>query len=635
MAGLFGTFNIATRGLSAQQKAIDTTSHNIANANTEGYSRQRVTMETSRPFPMPSMNNAAGPGQMGTGVDVTAITRIRDSFLDYQVRAETGVNGQFTGRDKFLSQIENIVNEPTDTGMSKLLGTFFDSWNTLATSAKESNARSMVAQQALSLSNELNHTYAQLESLKDNSQTVIKDTVFDANGILSQLTQLNQQIKQVNVSGNTPNDLMDRRDLLVDQLSAKFGIKIDKRAFDGNDITTSNESKYSDPGDNGNAPLGPDGKTPLNIVQSINPNSTAKFSYVSSIKEVTDASAAPSADGKKNYEVTYYKNGDMTSDENKVVLNVTMTADECKKLDECRVIWSNNNGVALNVTTTNGTQQAKALDDSSNLANSNPPKQIDFSNLALFQAPSGELKGYMSVQQDIDKYEVQLNKFAKGLALSVNAIMSQSSTWKPDNDPNGEGGINNFFVNSKPAGTPYTADDENSITAANITINKAILDDPMKIKAASKYDANGKSLSGESDGGRALAVEMLRDRLMSTQNINSGTTRDGFLGATLKSDPNANNLLTVSNDTGGMTLDSFFKDTVDKLGIQEQEARRMVGNQATLLAGFKESRDSVSGVSLDEEMANLVQFQHCYQANAKIISTVDQLLDVVINGLKK
>jgi flagellar hook-associated protein 1 FlgK len=84
-----------------------------------------------------------------------------------------------------------------------------------------------------------------------------------------------------------------------------------------------------------------------------------------------------------------------------------------------------------------------------------------------------------------------------------------------------------------------------------------------------------------------------------------------------------------------MTMDSFYKDTIDKLGIQSQEAQRMVTNQEALLENFQTSKASVSGVSLDEEMSNLIQYQHAYQANAKVISTIDDLLDVVINGLKK
>ena len=83
------------------------------------------------------------------------------------------------------------------------------------------------------------------------------------------------------------------------------------------------------------------------------------------------------------------------------------------------------------------------------------------------------------------------------------------------------------------------------------------------------------------------------------------------------------------------TIGSYFTDIVNTLAIQTQDAKRNVINHKSLLANLEESRTSISGVSLDEEMANLIQFQHAYQANAKIISTVDELLDLIINGLKK
>lgn len=662
MSGLFGTFNIATRGLFAQQRAIDTTSHNIANANTEGYSRQRVTLQTSRPFPMPSLNNAVGPGQLGTGVDVASVDRIRDSFLDYQVRVELGVDGQFSGRDKFLSEIESIMNEPTDTGISNLIGKFFDSWNTLATSASKSNAKSIVAQQAQALADELNHTYTELESLKTNTQTVIKDTVVDVNSLLGQISQLNQQIMQVKVAGNNPNDLMDRRDLLLDQLSGKFGIKIDPKAFDGYNITTSNDGKYAGVGDNGTAPygleVGTDGKPlPINIVQAQKLNETARFSYINKIEPADGQEAGE--EGK--YKVTYYKNGDMSDDaKNKVEIVVEIkptgtpgtdgyvsAEDKYKKLNECRVLWANNNGVAFKV---DSSRKISGYDDASNLTAS---ASVKFEELALFQPPSGELKGYMSVQQDVDTNQEYLNNFAKALAFSVNGILSQSSDAVADvkdpNDPTKIISVNNFFINGDLKGDYTDASKiskaEQKITAANITVNQAIIDNSMLIKAAALYDANGENLSGESDGTRALAVEMLRDRLMSIQGIKDTDDKKSFL----TKDPakpeddifvqdstiGSSSIYVVKNDSGGMTLDSYFKDIVNKIGIKEQEAKRMVTNQAKLLAGFQESRDSVSGVSLDEEMANLVQFQHCYQANAKIIATVDELLDVVVNGLKR
>lgn len=625
MAGLFSTFNIAKSGLFAQQKALDVTSHNIANANTDGYTRQRVQLQTTTPYSMPAMNNAMGPGQTGTGVEVSAINRVRDDFLDYQTRVELGVQGQYTGRDEFLSQIENILNEPSDTGISTLIGTFFDDWQQLSKQAETSNAKEVVAQQSLALTNELNHTYTELQKLKESTQSKIKDTVFNVNSIISQINKLNQEIVQVNVAGQQPNDLMDRRDLLLDNLSSEFGINIDKKSFDGIDVTTTNSPVDSSAPNGGTPPKDAAGNN-INLIQTVDPDKGCHFSYVSAISE---------SDTPGVYNVTYYKNGNMTSDTNKVTISVSMTQDQYKALDECRVLWADNNGTALdvnNVTTPEGTVIG-TLDDSS--------KTYDFSNLKLMQTPTGEFKGYMSVQQDIDNYTDQMNKLAKAFAFSVNSVYSQSASFKADDAADNQ--YYNFFVNSSFVSTAshpsYDDTDENTITAGNITVNSALINNSSLIMTG-KDDSS--VVSGESDGSRALAIAQLRDKLMGIQNIDTSTTtpttRSVFLGsnfnADLSIDPTGN-LKTVSNNVDGMTLDDYFKDTVDRLGIQEQEAKRMVTNQETLLSGFQQSKDSVSGVSLDEEMANLVQFQHAYQANAKIISTVDELLDVVINGLKK
>ncbi|NLZ49750.1 MAG: flagellar hook-associated protein FlgK, partial [Clostridiales bacterium] len=236
MSGLFNTFNIAKKGLFVQQKSIEVTSHNIANANTEGYSRQRAEIQTTRPFGMPTLNTTAEVGQLGTGAEVSAINRIRDSFIDYQVRTETSTYGQYEAREKFLHEIESIFNEPTETGISTLIGKFFDSWQQLSKQANSSNARTVVAQQSAALADELNHTYTQLKNLKENASSLIRSSVFEINNLLNQLDQVNQQIIGVKIAGNIPNDLMDKRDLLLDELSKKFNINLDKTSFDGFDV---------------------------------------------------------------------------------------------------------------------------------------------------------------------------------------------------------------------------------------------------------------------------------------------------------------------------------------------------------------------------------------------------------------
>ncbi|PRR85238.1 flagellar hook-associated protein FlgK [Clostridium luticellarii] len=625
MPGLFSIFNTAKSGLFSQQTAINVTSHNIANASTDGYSRQRADLVTTSPYTMPSMDNSAGAGQLGTGVTVASIDRIRDIFLDYQVRVQMGVSGQYTAKDKYLTQVENALNEPTDTGISSLVQQFFSSWQDLSSSTENA---STVAQQAYQLTNSINSTYSQLTSIKNNTNTEIKDLVVDINGMLSQISKLNQQIKDVKISGQNPNDLMDSRDLLLDQLSSEFGITINQRSLDGIDVTTSNDGAIKE--DNGTAPLGTDG-SPLNIVQSDNPDSydVAGFSYITSI---TPAEGNTTGDG--DYTVVYYRKGDTLTDDNKVTLTVTMTADEAKQLDESRVLWADKDGMAYSVKN-DGSGEITNSDGTGDLTDGST---VNFAQLALFKPPTGELKGYMAVQQNVDDYQDTLNKFAKALALSVNAIISQSSSWVADGDnaDSHEGGINNFFVNADPGTSgSYTAEDENSINAENITVNVAILNDPSKIKTATKYDSKGNSLNDSTDGNRAAAIAQLANSLMNIQSVTSTSTRDELVEDIFSTNDKLNNVYSVGSVTGGSTIDNYFDDLVNKVGMHEQEAKNQVSNEATQLANYTQSRESVSGVSMDEEMTNLIQFQHCYQANAKMISTIDELLDVVVNGLKK
>ncbi|APF28091.1 flagellar hook-associated protein FlgK [Clostridium sporogenes] len=621
MSGLFGTLNIGKSGMFAQQGAINTTSHNIANANTEGYSRQRVELQTTRPYCKPSMNSAAGPGQVGTGVQIVAINRVRDSFLDYQTRVELGVQGHFSSRHKFLSQIENILNEPTDVGISKLFGKFFDAWHDLSINPQNSNAKSVVMEQASALADELNHTFNELSKLKENTQREIQQTVFEVNSILDQINQLNQEIIQVKVAGQQPNDLMDRRDLLLDKLSAKFGIEIDKENFEGINLSTSNHAKdYQDKTSpfGGTPPQiqGKDGKFyDANLVQRINPEDVYRFSY---IKDITPKDKQKLGE-KGKYEVTYYVGGDTKSEDNKRTITVNINSEEeFKRLDEGRVLWTDKNGDVVKIP--NNSSAGEKDNQSTETIKNNG--SCDFTNLKLFEPPSGELKGQMSVQEEIDNYQEQLNKLAKALAFSVNAVHTQSLDPTSPKDK-----ALNFFINGE------NPNNEMEITAGNIALNKAIKEDPMKIIAGVTPN------SGEGDGKRALAISQIKDVFMSIQGIDKDTDRKKFLEKFFAPNDefefNGTTLNTIGKDTNGMTMNTYFNDIIGGLGVDEAEAKRMVKNQATLLAGFQQSRDSVSGVSLDEEFANLVQFNHCYQANAKIISTVDQLLDVVINGLKK
>lgn len=611
MSGLFSTFNVAKRGMNVQQKSIDVTSHNIANSNTVGYSRQRAKIETTRPYGGTSMGSSVQAGQLGTGAQVQAIERVRDSFLDYQVRNENAVLGKYDMRSNFLYQVESVFNEPSDTGISTLMGKFFDSFQELSKQPNSSNARTVVAQQTAALADALNATYTKLENLQTNAQEMLKSSVTEVNSVLEQLDRVNQEIINVTVAGNTPNDLMDKRDTLLDELSYKFGIQVDKKEFNGIDVKPVADGKITSP----------------NLVNSSPNGDFSRFSYISNVElDSSDLSG-------KTYVVTYYKNGDMNSESNKQTLKVTnLTPEQAKEIKDNRILWADKTGQA-------------AKGDGYPIRDG---ETISSSQLMIFKPETGNINGLVSVQKDIEDYMNQLNKLAKSIAFSVNAV--HSGIEDPLNNTAGpEKDFLPFFVNKDIAsyranGLLQNLDEtllsEQNITAKNISVNKEILEDVMKIKTRTHDDlfayTNENNVDGESDGARALAIAQLRDSLIRIQDIDEKviSRKDMFDknkgGSTL-----SNNGLKLENSSSGMTLSSYFKDTIDRLGVQAQEAQRMVTNQEDLLYSIEETRASVSGVSLDEEMANLVQFQHAYNANAKIIATVDELLDVIVNGLKR
>ncbi|ATD54616.1 flagellar hook-associated protein FlgK [Clostridium chauvoei] len=611
MSGLFSTFNIAKCGMNVQQKSIDVTSHNVSNANTVGYSRQRAKIETTRPFGGTGINASVQAGQLGTGAQVQAIERVRDNFLDFQVRNETAILGKYESRNKFLYEIESVFNEPSDTGLSTLMGKFFDSFQELSKQPNSSNARTVVAQQTAALCDTLNSTYTKMEDLQSNAQQMIKSGVVELNSILGQIDRINQEIIGVSVTGNTPNDLMDKRDLLLDKLSYKFNVQVDRKAFNGIDVR---------PEDVG-------GMKVSNLVSAAPNTQVARMSFVSSIeKDAKDFS-------EDTYIITYYKNGNMDSEENKQTMKVTgLSKEQVVEIENSRMIWASESGQATKA-------DGYPISDGAT---------IHGSELMIFKPKSGDLSGLISIQKDIKDYMGQLNKLSKTIAFSVNAVHSGM-----DNPLNNGAEIERdylpFFVNKDVAkytnnnllsNLDSTLHGEEEITAKNISINKEILSDVMKMKTRTNDDRfaypSHNTIDGESDGSRALAIAQLRDSLIKIQDINETIkSRQDMFDMKKGGTPLSSGGLKIANSPSGMKMDGYFKDTIDRLGVQAQEAKRMVSNQEDLLFSLEQTRKSESGVSLDDEMANLVQFQHAYNANAKIIATVDELLDVVVNGLKR
>lgn len=522
MGGLFDTFTIGKRGLSVAQSEINTTSHNIANANTTGYTRQRAVSTTTTPYGGNSKFDSLSVGQVGTGAQISSIERIRDSFIDYQVRSQIAVNSANDIQNTYLTQVEDVLNETDDTGVESALSDFYDAFQTLSTSSESSSNKTVAISAASTLASNLNDRYNQLETKQSDLEDLQGTNVQEINSILDQINDLNKDITRVTSLGLTPNDLMDTRDNLLDELSTKFEISVESE--DDNAITVTTGS--------------------YTLVDGT--DSTASCTRFSSIADLEDSGTT-----------------------------VTDSQKAC--------------GIFI-------------VDSSGGITN--------------FEPTSGEIAGVQTVYEEIQNCEDQLDMFAAGLAYTVNAIQAgDDGATLSSNEL--------LFVNADDTTT------DSGITAKNITINSDLEDDPGLLNCGST------STSGEKDGTRALAIADLADLEIDFSAVTtdvSSLDRSTFLSeASLGFSSGSLDL--TSSSSSGSTLNDYYTSMISNLATKTSEASNDLETSETQLTSLKNQRTSVSGVSLDEEMTSLIEYQHAYQANAKIISTIDELLDVVINGL--
>jgi flagellar hook-associated protein 1 len=212
-------FDIAKSSLMAYQGALDVTSHNVANASNENYSRQRVELSTNPP------QNLAGL-VWGTGVKIDQISRARNQLTDTQIRNNNSQYSDSSQRSEVLSQVESLFPEPSDSGVSTAITTFFNSWNELSVTPNSPTLRANVVQAAQQLKNQVQTVYQGLDNIKSNLLDDAKTKVQSLNTLLKQVQTLNTQISAASISGAENNDLLDQRDHVLDQLSQLTSISV-------------------------------------------------------------------------------------------------------------------------------------------------------------------------------------------------------------------------------------------------------------------------------------------------------------------------------------------------------------------------------------------------------------------------
>jgi flagellar hook-associated protein FlgK len=228
MSSLFLGIEIVKRALAAHQQALNLTGHNIANAETEGYSRQRVRLEATTPLYPPLPNSPVIAGQIGTGVMVASVERVRDIYLDTRIHQETETLGYWEALYNRLHQVELVYNEPSGKGVRDFLNEFWASLQELANNPDEPKIRALVRERGRMLAEGIRNTYSRLENLREEINLEIIDKVEEINNIGKEIASLNGEISKVLAEGQNPNDLLDKRELLLENLSKIVDIEIER-----------------------------------------------------------------------------------------------------------------------------------------------------------------------------------------------------------------------------------------------------------------------------------------------------------------------------------------------------------------------------------------------------------------------
>jgi flagellar hook-associated protein FlgK len=225
----FSTLNTARTALSAQQRGIDVTGQNIANVNTDGYSRQRADLEAIGGSTIPAFYSKS-PG-IGQGVDAETVIRIRDAFLEGRAHQEYSTNARLTAENESIELVEQAFREPGTTGVQSLLSKMWAGWGDVANQPQDLAARSQILQRLETLVGGLHASQSSLDAQWNQTRENLDVVVADVNAAATSIAELNRAIKRANQSEMPANELTDRRDSLVMKLAESVGATVRQGDF--------------------------------------------------------------------------------------------------------------------------------------------------------------------------------------------------------------------------------------------------------------------------------------------------------------------------------------------------------------------------------------------------------------------
>jgi len=619
----FAGIELGKRGLVAHNQGLQTIGHNLTNSATEGYSRQRVEFGTMEPLYAPQLNREETPGQIGQGVVSIRVERMRDELLDQRIVAQTGGLGYWDARNEYMSLLEQVHNEPTEVSTRTQMDKFWDSWQELSLHPSELAPREAVVQRGRTLIDSIHDQYRRLSTARDMVQEDIEISASQANDFSKQIAALNAEILKSEAMGDNPNDLYDRRDLLVEKLANIVPVTVDRRDPDefmvhvdghilvqgkiarGFSMSTGAESGgyprvlWADTGDEAVIRGGSLGAMlemrDVDIKEEIASLDTMTLTFTDLVNEVHRS--AYGLNGKtgidfftelpsvNNIAGNYDRDGDGAYDHSYVYrLSGGNALDAQEQIGLSGVMrLSGPRGlvdVEYRSTDTVGDIVRRVNDSGADVT----ARLTSTGALQLRAKTSSDGESPDFVIRHVEDSGEFLSGYAGLLSASGEA---GAYTWeKADAVGDLRGGVDYAVA---PLAHP----------SGWIEVSSAVSRDLTSVAAG--FGSNGRPAEA-GDGSAAIAIAKLR-----TAPVMVGSQK---------------------------TFDDYFADAVASVGLKGERAERMSDTQSRIVKNLTDTRNSISGVNMDEELSNMIKFQHGYAAAAKFISTMDTMLDTIINRMR-
>lgn len=578
MASIYGILHVGKQALLTHQEALNVTAHNIANVNTPGYSRQRVNLETTPPI-------TTGVGQIGSGVTVSGIERVYDRYLNNQISNENETLGRWEAEKGGVERVEVVFNEASGYGLNQSMSEFWNGWQDLVNNPSGHTEREILLAKGETLADNFQQTYNDLAAIRTELDNSISQTVNQINVKADQIADLNQKIVQIEATGANANDYRDERDLALKELSLMIDITASEQNSGSVTVTLGDENKLVA------------GSTVSDLSTMTN---SAGFRDV-----VWDTASAVSI------------NSSISGGKLKGWLEVR-DATIPGYLENLENLVNSIKGVEATEVT------AVAASDLSGgeYFTISSPTQAYYVWYDIAGGPGDPLV--------VDHAEIKVGILATDTAEQVATKTAAAIALVADFDVPTPAGTTLTITNVVAGAAIDSADGLLAPTGFTIT---TLTDGGNGVNTVHR---SGYGLDGSTGtdfftgtlGGNDFGVDSAISGNVNT--IAASGTAAGVPGdnSNAISIANLQNALTMAGNTA--TFDDYYNSIVSRAGRDVQQASSRYDHQYAMVAHLENYRESISGVSLDEEMLNMLQVESAYAAAAKLISKVDKMLQILM-----